>query len=204
MLLLLTSSSFSSCCCFLFVGVVTLVPLYSNVWADVDAAVLSRILYPVLGTVLRLRRHHCHLLLVIVILSYVIIIVPTTNCCCCFYLCLVIILLLSISSLHNHSYSYSSLFATSATAVVVPLYWSSSKLCASFFFPTCILYMWFTQGKSVSDHFLYICYQIKNISWAFDWTVLFYKLIYKTKRSAMIGWISSESTPYYVKPPPIK
>ena len=83
----------------------------------------SAVVFVVLCSVLRLRQHHCHLLLVIIILSYVIIIVPTTNCCCCcFYLCLVIILLLSISSLHNHSYSYSSLFATSATAVVVPLY----------------------------------------------------------------------------------
>ena len=38
----------------------------------------------------------------------------------------------------------------------------------------------------------------KYVSWAFDWTVLFYKLVYKTKRSTVIGLIiSSESTPYY-------
>ena len=35
--------------------------------------------------------------------------------------------------------------------------------------------------------FLFICDQKKDVFWAFDWVVLFYKLVYKTKRSAVIG-----------------
>ena len=60
------------------------------------------------------------------------------------------------------------------------------------------MYFYVIYNEELSQRsFLYIRDQKKYDSWVFDWTVLFYKLVYKTKRSTVIGLISSESTPYY-------
>ena len=75
---------------------------------------------------------------------------------------------------------------------------SSSKWCASFFLSDLYFYVILSWGVCQRS-FLFIRDQKKYVFGAFDWTVLFYKLVYKTKRSAVIGLLSSESTPYYAQ-----
>ena len=89
---------------------------------------------------------------------------------------------------------------TAAAAALLLLYTfvSSSSLLASFclcfFFLSDLYFYVITTVKSVSDRFLYIRDQKRSFSRSFDWTVLFYKLLYKIKRSSVIG-LKLPSTP---------
>ena len=101
------------------------------------------------------------------------------SCCCCCHRIVIVsssffLLLLLL------------LFCTIVSSSVVVLF-------SNLFSPTCI-FLWFTTSGLSAIVFLYIRDQKRSVSRSFDWTVLFYKLVYKTKRSALIG-LKLPSTP---------